>query len=121
MYAELSFESNKCEEIHTFMGKLAQDWKFIIQLCAISLVAGGIVQINYALQGKVSALEKSDSEKTRAIILIEERFDSLKRDNAELKSEIRQLRERLETKKIVNIVGKSPMFVGEHYIESWQP
>lgn len=121
MYAELSFQSNTCEVTPTIMGKLAQDWKFIIQLCAISLVAGGIVQINYALQGKVNLLEKSDAEKTRAIILIEERFDSLKRDNQELKAEIRQLRERLELKKIVNIVGKYPMFVGEQYVESWQP
>jgi uncharacterized protein YlxW (UPF0749 family) len=102
------------------MGKLAQDWKFIIQLCAISLVAGGILQINYALQSKVSSLEKSDEEKTRAIILIEERFDSLKRDNQELKAEIRQLRERLEIKKIVNVASKTPLIVGDQYFE-WQP
>lgn len=121
MYAELSFESNSCEVTPNLMGKLAQDWKFIIQLLAIGTVAGGILQINYALQSKVINLEKSDAEKTRAIILIEERFDSLKRDNAELKAEIRQLRERLELKKIVNFVGKSPMFVGENYVESWQP
>jgi hypothetical protein len=103
------------------MGKLAQDWKFIIQLCAISLVAGGILQINYALQSKVVNLEKSDAEKTRAIILIEERFDSLKRDNQELKTEIRQLRERLELKKIVNVAGGSALIVGDQYVESWQP
>jgi len=121
MYAELSFESNPCEVTPTIMGKLAQDWKFIIQLCAISLVAGGILQINYALQSKVVSLEKSDAEKTRAIILIEERFDSLKRDNAELKAEIRQLRERLELKKIVNIIGQYPAIVGDQYIELWQP
>lgn len=103
------------------MGKIAQDWKFIIQLLAIGTVAGGILQNNYLQQSKILNLEKSDAEKTRAIILIEERFDSLKRDNQELKAEIRQLRERLETKKIVNIVGRSPMFVGEQYVESWQP
>lgn len=121
MYAELSFESNSCEVTPTLMGKLAQYWKFILQLCAISLVAGGIVQINYALQNKVTALEKSDSEKTRAIILIEERFESLKRDNRDLKDEIRQLRECLELKKIVNVAGGSSFIVGDQYVESWQP
>lgn len=103
------------------MEKLAKDWKFIIQLLFIGTVAGGILQTNYLYQSRINFLEKSDAEKTRSIILIEERFDALRRDNLDLKSEIRQLRERLETKKIVNIVGKHPFIVGEQYFESWQP
>jgi hypothetical protein len=103
------------------MGKLAQDWKFVVQLLAIGTVAGGILQVNYSFQSKLITLEKSDAEKTRAIILIEERFESLKRDNRDLKDEIRQLRERLELKKIVNVAGGSSFIVGDQYIESWQP
>lgn len=121
MYHEFTFESNPCEGIQTFMEKLAKDWKFILQLLFIGTVAGGILQTNYLQQSRINNLEKSDAEKTRSIILIEERFDALRRDNLDLKSEIRQLRERLETKKIVNIVGKIPFIVGEQYVESWQP
>jgi hypothetical protein len=66
-------------------------------------------------------LESSNEEKTRAILLIEERFEVLKRNNEELKTMIQRLQDRLEAKKIVNIIADAIPVVGDHYIESWQP
>lgn len=114
--------SNAPYEVNTnLMGKLVQDWKFIIQLCAISLVAGGIIQVNYSYQARILELEKSNSAMMRTLIIIEERSDSARKELGTLRDEIQKLRERLEFKKIVGKIGAVNDIAGEHYIESWQP
>ncbi len=117
----LTFGNAPYEANTTLMAKLVQDWKFILQLCAISLIAGGIVQSNYSHQGRIIELEKSNTAMMRTLIIIEERSENARKEIGTLRDEIQKLRERLEFKKIVGTIGAANNIAGEHYIESWQP
>lgn len=117
----LTFGNASYEENTTFMAKLVQDWKFILQLCVISLAAGGFLQSNHSQQSKIIELEKTNAEMMKTLIIIGERSENARKEIGTLRDEIQKLRERLELKKIVGQIGSVNSIAGEQYTESWQP
>lgn len=78
--------------------KLSADWKFLMQLAVLLVGIGGGVEANLSMQSKVAEIEKRLSEKSDALIRVEGKIESLN-------NEIRNLKDRLESKKIVHAVG----------------
>ena len=95
MTTALQFEDDAGN--NSFMGttKLSADWKFLMQLAVLLVGIGGGVQANLSMQSKVAEIEKRLSEKSDSLIRVEGKIESLN-------NEIRNLKERLELKKIVN-------------------
>jgi chromosome segregation ATPase len=88
------------------------------------MLAGIAWQENRQMQHKVEGLEqkvdglyRANQEKTETLIRMEGKFDLLNRDNKDLKDMIQRLEQRLESKKVVNILGSSDPIVGDRYIE----
>jgi len=97
----------------SFMGttKLSGDWRFLMQLAVLLVGIGGGVQANLSMQSKVAEIEKRLSDKSDALIRVEGKIESLN-------NEIRNLKERLESKKIVNAIGfDASNLSGEAYNE----
>ena len=82
-----------------------------MQLAVLLVGIGGGVQANLSMQSKVAEIEKRLSDKSDALIRVEGKIESLN-------NEIRNLKERLESKKIVNAIGfDASNLSGEAYNE----
>lgn len=97
--------------------KWSNDWKFWLQIITIAVIAGAGWEANRQGQAKIERLEESDRVKTETLIRMEGKFDMLNRDNRELKELIQRLEQRLESKKIVNILGVTDPVAGGTYRE----
>lgn len=81
-----------------------------VQIAMFLVMLGGGVQATTSMQKKVEALEKSNEQKTEIILRMEGKFDLLN-------LQIQQLKERLESKKIVATSMDESQAVSERIIE----
>ncbi len=110
----LSFDALPIEDANAHsmgnLNKVVPDWKFWLQLIAFGIGAGMAWQANQTTQSQVKELLDRDGRKTETIIRMEG-------DLKLLRFQIDDLQKRLESKKVVGVLGVSDPVAGDRYTE----
>lgn len=111
MPATLTFSGQMEGTNNMGTNKWASDWKFWVQLGVILISIGYGMNANSNMQEKVRQLEKTKDDMRDTLLRMEGKFDLLQ-------EQIKQLKERLEARKVVLGAGDSwETIAGEQYIE----
>ena len=101
----LSFDSAAWFNPHiTIMDKLAKDWKFLAQLALLLVSFGGMLNVIANLSKEVEELKHNDHIREGVLIRMEGKFDLQRQQNEQLLEMIKELKAKLEAKKLVNTV-----------------
>ena len=110
----LSFDALPIEDANANsmgnLNKVVPDWKFWLQLIAFGIGAGMAWEANQATQAQVKELLDRDGRKTETIIRMEG-------DLKFLRYQIDDLQKRLESKKVVGVLGVFDPVVSHTYLE----
>lgn len=87
------------------MDKFAKDWKFLAQLALLLVSFGGMLNVIANLSKEVEELKHNDHVREGVLIRMEGKFDLQRQQNEQLLEMIKELKAKLEAKKIVNAIG----------------